>query len=100
MARHPKTVQIDEGILDALRRAAGEDGRPEDEVIEEALRRYFGLRGLAVLDEIAETQAAEGVTIGEDEAMALAVAEVRAARAERAQRASTASLAPEPSWTN
>lgn len=88
MARRPRTVQIDEGILDAVRRAAGEDGRPEDEVIEEALRRYFGLRGLAVLDEIAETQEAAGVTIDEDEAMRLAVAEVRAVRAERAQRAS------------
>ena len=71
-----------------MRRAAGEDGRPEDEVIEEALRRYFGLRGLVVLDEIAETQEAAGVTIDEDEAMRLAVAEVRAVRAERAQRAS------------
>lgn len=88
MARRPRTVQIDEGILDAVRRAAGEDGRPEDEVIEEALRRYFGLRGLAVLDEIAETQEAAGVTIDEDEAMRLAVAEVRAVRVERAHRAS------------
>lgn len=88
MARRPRTVQIDEGILDALRRAAGEDGRPEDDVVEEALRRYFGLRGLAVLDEIAEAQAAQGVTIGENEAMTLAVAEVRAARAARARRAS------------
>lgn len=87
MARRPRTVQIDEGILDAVRRAASEDGRPEDEVIEEALRRYFGLRGLAVLDEIAEAQEAAGVTIDEDEAMRLAVAEVRAVRAERAQRA-------------
>lgn len=88
MARRPRTVQLDEGILDALRRAASEEGRAEDEVVEEALRRYFGLRGLAVLDEIAETQAADGVTIGEDEAMTLAVAEVRAVRAERARRAS------------
>jgi hypothetical protein len=88
MARRPTTVEIDEGILDALRRAASEDGRAEDEVVEEALRRYFGLRGLAVLDEIAEAQAAQGVTLSDDEAMALALSEVRAARAERARRAS------------
>lgn len=88
MARRPTTVEIDEGVLDALRRAASEDGRAEDEVVEEALRRYFGLRGVAVLDEIAESQEAQGVTLSDDEAMALAVAEVRAARAERARRAS------------
>lgn len=81
-------VDIDEGILDALRRAARDDGRAESEVVEEALQRYFGLRGLAVLGEIAETQAAQGVKLSDDEAMALAVAEVRAARAERARRAS------------
>jgi hypothetical protein len=88
MARRPTTVEIDEGILDALRRAASEDGRAEDEVVEEALRRYFGLRGLGVLDEIAEAQAAQGIILSDDEAMALAVSEVRAARAERARRAS------------
>lgn len=88
MARRPTTVEIDEGVLDALRRAASEDGRAEDEVVEEALRRYFGLRGVAVLDEIAESQEAQGVTLSDEEAMALAVAEVRAARAERARRAS------------
>lgn len=88
MARRPTTVEIDEGILDALARTAREDGRPEDEVIEEALRRYFGLRGVAVLDEIGEAQAASGIFIDDDEAMALAVAELRAVRADRARRAS------------
>jgi hypothetical protein len=88
MARRPTTVEIDEGILDALARAAREDGRPQGEVIEEALRRYFGLRGVVVLDEMADAQAAAGVSLTDDEAMALAVAEVRAARAERARRAS------------
>ena len=88
MARRPTTVEIDEGILDALGRAAREDGRPEDEVVEEALRRYFGLRGLALLDDIAETQGVAGVSLDDDEAMTLAVDELRAARADRARRAS------------
>ncbi|MEO7556367.1 MAG: hypothetical protein ABIV94_07155 [Acidimicrobiales bacterium] len=88
MARRPTTVEIDEGILDALRRAASEDGRPEAEVVEEALRGYFGLRGLAVLDEITDAQAANGVHLSDDDAMALAVTEVGAARIERARRAS------------
>ncbi len=88
MARRPTTVELDEGVLDALRRAARAEGRLEAEVVEEALRRYFGLRGLAVLADIAETQAANDVSIREEEAMALAVEELRALRAERASRAS------------
>ena len=81
-------MEIDEGILDALGRAAREDGRPEDEVVEEALRRYFGLRGAAVLDEIRDAQGAAGVALDDDEAMSLAIAELRAVRAERVRRAS------------
>jgi hypothetical protein len=88
VARRPTTVEIDEGILDALARAAREDGRPEDEVVEEALRRYFGLRGVAVLDEIGKALSRSGLFLDDDEAMALAVAELRAARADRARRAS------------
>lgn len=88
MARRPTTVELDEGVLDALRRAARAEGRLEAEVVEEALRRYFGLRGFAVLADIAETQAASDVSIREEEAMALAVEELRALRAERASRAS------------
>lgn len=88
MARRPTTVEIDEGILEALGRAAREDRRPEDEVVEEALRRYFGLRGLALLDEIAEAQSVAGAALDDDEAMMLAVAELRSARVDRARRAS------------
>ncbi len=87
MARRPTTVEIDEGILDALGRTARGDGRPEDEVVEEALRGYFGLRGIGMLDKIADAQAAAGVALDDDEAMQLAVAELRAARAERARQA-------------
>jgi len=81
-------IEIDEGILDAVGRAAHDEGRPEAEVMEDALRRYFGLRGIAVLSEIAEDQAAAGVELSDDEAMAIAVDELRAARAERDRRAS------------
>jgi len=88
LARRPVTIEIDEGILNAPGRAAREDGRPEDEVVEEALRRYFGLRGIAVLDEIADAQTAAAVFLDDDEAMALAVSELRTARGERARRAS------------
>ena len=88
MARRPTTVEIDEGILKVLGRAAREDGRPEGEVVEEALRRYFGLRGLALLDDIADAQGVAGVSLDDDDAMTLAVAELRMARADRARGAS------------
>jgi hypothetical protein len=56
---------------------------PEEEVVEEALRRYFGLRGMALLDEIAERQAPPTGEASDEQAMALAVQELRAMRTER-----------------
>jgi hypothetical protein len=52
-----------------------------DDVVDEALRRCFGLRGIAVLDELREQR--RGPELTDDAAMALAVTEVQAARAER-----------------
>lgn len=74
-------MAVDEQLLTALRRVAAEDGVEPDDLLEEALRRYFGLRGLAVLDELAEQR--EGTALSDDEAMQLAVAEVRAVRSQR-----------------
>ena len=88
MARSQLSVEVDERLLDALRRASASDGVAPDEVVEEALRRYFGLRGLAVLTDIEESQRALGVTPpDDDELVAQAVAEVRAYRAERRRAA-------------
>jgi hypothetical protein len=81
MPRRPTTIEVDEQLLDALRRAAADDGVGPDDLVDEALRRYFGLRGLAVFDELTEKR--RGPELTEDEAMALAVAEVRAVRAQR-----------------
>lgn len=83
MARRPATIEVDERLLAALTRAAADEGVDPDELIEEALRRYFGLRGLAVMDDLRDGRGDEALT--DDEAMALAVAEVRAQRAERRQ---------------
>lgn len=52
--RRPLTVNVDGHIVDALRAAAARGGVPEDELVDEALRRWFGLRGVAVLDDIAD----------------------------------------------
>jgi hypothetical protein len=81
MARRRATIDVDEQLLDALRRVAADDGVAPDDLVDEALRRYFGLRGIAVLDELREQR--RGAELTDDEAMALAVTEVRAARAQR-----------------
>jgi len=81
--RRPISVSLDELVVDRLRDVAADEGVSEDRIVEEALRRYFGLRGLAVLDQIAGRQQSEETQLSDDDAMALAVAEVRAARAER-----------------
>ncbi len=70
----------------AVRALAAGDGRSEDEVVEESLRRYFGLRGIAVLDTLAEQQAESGEELDDEAATAVAVEELRAVRAQRAAR--------------
>lgn len=79
-------MTVDENVLDALRGAAARDGVPEDELVDEALRRWFGLRGIGVLDELAERRAASIEALDDEAAMALAVGEVRASRAARRAR--------------
>ncbi|MBW3645590.1 MAG: hypothetical protein KY441_08815 [Actinobacteria bacterium] len=79
----PLTVNVDEHVLEVLQRTAANDGVQEDELVHEALRRYLGLRGLAVLDDVTRKRSERGVRLDEGAAMALAVSEVRAARAER-----------------
>jgi hypothetical protein len=86
MSRRQATIEVDEELLAALSRAAADDGVAPDDLLEEALRRYFGLRGLAVMDELATSREPRGPHLTDDEAMDLAVAEVKASRAERATR--------------
>jgi hypothetical protein len=81
VTRRPATIEVDEQLLDALRRAADDDGVDPDDLLEEALRRYFGLRGIAVLDDLRDAR--RGPELTDDQAMELAVAEVRAVRAQR-----------------
>ena len=76
------TIDVDDRLRLAVERAAREDGVDEARLVEDALRRYVGLRGLALLDDVAARQEGE---LSDDEAMALAVEELRAARAERRQ---------------
>lgn len=88
VVRLPLTVDVDERVLDALRAAAARDGVAEDELVDEALRRWFGLRGMAVLDDIADRRESSDVrpAVGDEEAIAIALREVRAAGRERRAR--------------
>ncbi|MDP9388615.1 MAG: ribbon-helix-helix protein, CopG family [Actinomycetota bacterium] len=69
------TVNLDDEVLDAVRREAARSGRSEDQVVEDAVRRYLGP---SVLDRLREQN-----RLDEDEAMAFALDEVAAHRRER-----------------
>jgi len=83
MARRQPTVDIDESLIEAARFVALRSGVPEQELYERALRDVLVRDFAALMDEIAEYQAANGVSIGDAESLALAVDEVRAERDER-----------------
>jgi hypothetical protein len=74
MARRPTTVRLDEKLLSEVHAAATRVGASDDDVIEEAVRRFVGLE---VLDELWAHN-----HLGEEEAMELAVSELRALRSE------------------
>lgn len=85
MAEKQKT-EIDAGLLKELRRRAEDQGRPEAEVLEEAVRRYLDApRTLAELFDRADRwQREHGVEpLTEEEAMELANEELHAMRRER-----------------
>lgn len=83
-------TEISTELLEELRRKAQDSGRPESELIDEAVRRYLDRPGsLAELFERVESRRKEqGVEpLSEDEAMKLAVEEQHAWRRERRESA-------------
>jgi len=72
MARRPTTVRLDEKLLSEVHAAVKRIGISDDDVIEEAVRRFVGLE---VLDEPWSRN-----HLAEDQAMELAVSELRAMR--------------------
>lgn len=90
MAEKQKT-EIDAGLLEELRRRAKELGRPEGELLEEAVRRYLLVLAPRRSDSMEEffekvgrRRREEGVEpLSEDEAMELAYEELHAMRSER-----------------
>ncbi|MGH3544580.1 MAG: hypothetical protein ACRDPW_01400 [Mycobacteriales bacterium] len=78
MARRKLTVTVDENLVTALKVAAVRSHRHDYEVIEEALRSHLSLQ--SAVDRIWSGLGSE--SLSEDEAIAVANAEVKAVRAE------------------
>ena len=86
MAEEQRT-EIDAGLLDELRRRARNQGRPERELLDEAVRRYLDRSGTLsdLFERIERGQKERGVEpLSDEEAMRLAVEEQHAWRRERA----------------
>jgi len=75
VAKTEVTVKLDDEVADAVRVEAARTGKPEDQVVEAAVRRYVGP---SVIDRLRERN-----RLDEDEAMAIALEEVAAHRRER-----------------
>ncbi len=91
MAEKQKT-EIDAGLLEELRRRAKELGRPEGELLDEAVRRYlersYPRRFEELLERMERGRRERGVEpLSEEEAMRLAVEEQHAWRRERREQA-------------
>ena len=83
MARRRITVELDSDLLDGALAAAHRLGIPEDELFEQGLRQIIARDLDRVMDEVTAHQARLGLSLSDDEAMALANAELAALRAER-----------------
>jgi hypothetical protein len=81
MARRRTTVELDEQLLEAAHVEAERTGRSEADVIEDALRRRFDARRPSVVDQVWDRNS--GDALSEDEALALAYAELKQMRTER-----------------
>ena len=83
MARRQVTVELDGNLVDATREVAQRVGLPEGQLYERALREVLARDFGELMDGIAADQAARGVALSADEALALATEELRALRAEQ-----------------
>jgi hypothetical protein len=79
--RRKTTLYLEADLLRATKVAAAREDKPEYQVVEEALRKHLGL------DLMQRVWARSG--LDENEAMRLAVAEVRAHRRSRRRQATT-----------
>ena len=80
MTRRRTTLYLDDELLRAAAERAARSGRQENDIIEEALRRYFGLEAI-----VRRIQARGD--LDEDESVVVAYDELDSLRAERAKQA-------------
>jgi predicted transcriptional regulator len=80
MTRRKTTLYLDDELLRATAERAARSGRQENDIIEEALRRYLGLE--AIVRRIQDRG-----DLDEGESIVAAYGELDALRAERAKRA-------------
>lgn len=87
MERRKTTVYLDVDLLTATKVLAATGGRSESQVVEDALRAYLRSGQMdaasSELRDLMDRIARRDDLPGDDEAMAVAVAEVRAARTRR-----------------
>ncbi|MHB8323916.1 MAG: hypothetical protein ACYDHB_05760 [Candidatus Dormibacteria bacterium] len=87
MAKRKTTINLDPDLRTATKAVALASDRSESEVTAEALRRYLGaghaVQAGAELERILGKMAQRQDRLSDEDAMALAVSEVRAHRAER-----------------
>lgn len=87
MSKRKTTIYLDPDLRTATKAVALASDRSESEVIAEALRRYLGaghaVHAGAELERILGKLAQRQDRLSDEDAMALAVSEVRAYRAER-----------------
>lgn len=81
--RRPVTIELDGNLVEAARSVAQRSGVPEDELYERVLREVLAREFGEFMDEVAAFQAANDVSLTDEEAMDMAVSELQAMRAER-----------------
>jgi metal-responsive CopG/Arc/MetJ family transcriptional regulator len=75
-------AEIDEKLLSEIRRLARQQGRPERELLDEAIRRYLERADPRRFEELLTWMSSRS-ELGEEEAMELAYEELHAMRRER-----------------
>jgi len=83
MARRRVTIELDGNLVEAARSVAERSGVAEGDLYERALREVLVRDFAALMDEIDQYPADEGLILSDDEAQELTTAEPKAMRAER-----------------
>lgn len=75
------SAEVEEKLQAGLERVARLDGRPIDEVRQEAIRRYLARRGASLLDDLSASS--PGTSLTDEDAQTIAAEELAKMRRER-----------------